>query len=115
LIGHSDEPPPGKTIDIFVGYENIRIVGFGGERMVGATWSRELVVWAPHKSLAEAKSLSTSYVPIPGCALQRNDGFLKGHFERSVSVEPGTGHYSRERTGCAAGCRVSKLLVYTPR
>ena len=61
-IRHSEEPPPGTTINIFVGCKNIR-TGDSETENPDRIESRELVVWATHKSLAEAKSLFAPYAP----------------------------------------------------
>src|ERR1035438_10310848 len=61
--------------------------------------------------MGTAKVVGGSEIPfrsvlteIPDRPVQRNYSLRKGHCERSISVEPRTGNYSRERT-----CRATAM------
>ncbi len=83
--------------------------------MQTAIESKELVVWAPHKSLAEAKSVFAPYFP----KFQSVPCELTAFGKATVSVlylsNPEQDTTVENALVALRHCRVSKLLVYTPR
>jgi hypothetical protein len=86
------------------------------QKMRTAIESSDLVVWAPHKSLKEAKSLFAPYSPkfqtVPckemmACGKATVSALYLSCPEQESTVE--------NALLALRNCRVSKLLVYTPR
>jgi DNA-binding XRE family transcriptional regulator len=84
--------------------------------MEAATESTELVVWAPHKSLAEAKSLFASYAPkFQTVPCNEMTAFGKATVNVLYLSNPALDTTVENALVALRNCRVSKLLIYTPR
>jgi len=84
--------------------------------MQTAIESRELVVWAPHKSLAEAKSLFASYAPeFQTVPCSEMTAFAKATVSVLYLSNPEQDTTAESALVALRNCRVSKLLIYTPR
>jgi hypothetical protein len=83
--------------------------------MQTAIESRELIVWAPHKSLAEAKSLFASYAPkFQTVPCNEMTAFGKATVNVLYLSNPELDTTIENALVALRNCRVSKLLVYTP-
>jgi len=102
-------------INIFVRYENILIMGSEAE-MRTAIESSDLVVWAPHKSLPEAKSLFAPYSPkFQTVPCEEMMAFGKATVSVLYLSCPEQDSTVENALLALRNCRVSKLLVFTPR
>jgi transcriptional regulator with XRE-family HTH domain len=84
--------------------------------MQTAIESRELVVWAPQKSLAEAKSLFAPYSPkFQAVPCNEMTAFAKATVSVLYLSNPEQDTTVENALVALRNCRVSKLLIYTPR
>ena len=78
--------------------------------------SSDLVVWAPHKSLPEAKSLFAPYAPkFQTVPCNEMTAFAKATVSVLYLSDPEQDSAVENALVALRQCRVSKLLVYTPR
>jgi hypothetical protein len=86
------------------------------QKMQAEIETRELVVWALQKSLAEAKSLFAPYAPkFQSVPCNEMTAFRKATVSLVYLSNPEQETTVENALVALRQCRVSKLLVYTPR